>query len=297
MLKIERQTATMQDFLKLKKHEPEKSWRNNVGKALNFTMMFGAEASTFAKKLERNNFTPEDCDQYITLTNNNFVLNEALLNKKPDQTVNQVKYLVAAQLMRESFFTGYKGLMSRIIRERKFAANHGYIRTWHGPVRHLPEFVYMNYSQDTWRLIGFDSKFYSKTFSHALNQAANSAIQSGECVPVFCAWINIAAYVKEWHLKSFIWNSTHDSFDACVYKPEKELWKALVNACGAWHRPPTEGIYHRLDSEVSDVSTLEHRKHTFYKHGVEENCLPIEKAVEVYNKINGTNIKWHGCFI
>lgn len=297
MLKIEKQTATMQDFLKLKKHEPEKTWRNKVGKSLNFTMMFGAEAATFAKPLERAGFTVEECEKYIDLTGNNFKLNEALMSRKPDQTPSQVKYLVAAQLMRESFFTSYKGLADRIVRERNFAADHFYIRTWHGPVRHLPELMYMKFDRNTWRLVGFDSKFYSKTFAHTLNEASNSAVQSGECVPVFCAWINIVNYVKEWNLKSFIWNSTHDSFDACVYKPEKELWKALCNACVHWERPPLEGIHHRMDSEVSDISTLEKRKKTFYKHGVEENCLPIEKAVEVYNKINGTSIKWHGCSI
>lgn len=50
-----------------------------------------------------------------------------------------------------------------------------------------------------------------------------------------------------------------------------------------------------FDAEISDVQDYEHRCNTYYKAGVGVDVLPIEEAIEHYNKKNGTNLKWYGC--
>lgn len=303
MLKIEKREATIQDFLKLKKHMPIKHLRNAVGKALNFQMIFGGSAYNFATTLEKFGFSEQDCDNLFKVKGVKNKLNEAIINnnKKPPHerlTLKRVKYLLAAELMKESFFTTYKGLADRIKREFLFCRDHFYVRDWHGTVRHIPEFMYMSYDPNTQKLVGSDAKLYNKRFNHACNQSANSAVQTGEGIPVYCSWIEISNYIKEWNLKSWgIWNSTHDSFDMYIRRDELELITSLAYTVASKIRPPYEGIGHRLDGEISDISLTSKRDNYYYKHGEEQshgNDIPIEKAIDNYNKKHGTSIKWSG---
>lgn len=290
------QPLTVHDFIKNKNFQPFSGWRTTA-KTENFGMLFGCSAPTFAGMLKQANFTEAECDEFIQLTNNTAAFNAALANnmgsKHPMKTAD-VKFLVAADAMRNSFFETYQGLMGRIKREQAFALAHGYVRSWHGPVRHLAELRYLSVSPKG-ELVGADRSLYSKMFSHLLNNACNSTIQTMESRIAFSTWVNIAKYLALWGLKSYCWNNIHDSLDFYVWKPELQLVMSLANACAAWEREPVKGIHMSFDGEVSDLQDYEHRCNTYYKAGVGYDPLPIEEAIKNYNAKNGTDLKFFGC--
>lgn len=298
MLTIDKSTElTIFDFIKNKELSPFKRWRT-ISKTMNFGMLFGCSSSRFAEMLKNANFTEEECDEFIKLNNlsaaYNTALANALSNKKNQMTPADVKFLVVADTMRSSFFETYKGLQGRIEREQKFALEHGYVRTWHGPVRRLTELRFMSRNAKG-ELIGTDRFLYSKMYVHLLNQACNSTIQSMESRIAFATWVNISKYLSIWRLKSYCWNNIHDSLDFYVWKPELELLMSLANACASWERNPVKGIHMSFDGEVSDLQDMDHRNNTYYKAGVGYDPIPIEEALAHYNEKNGTNLKWYGC--
>ena len=293
MLTIDKSTElTVYDFMKNKEYKPFKDWRT-VAKTENFGLLFGCSAGTFGGMLQQANFTETECEEYIKLKNLTAVYNAALSNAG-GKSPKDIKFLVVADDMRNSFFKSYEGLMCRIKREQMFALAHGYVRAWHGPVRHLAELRYMSVN-DQGNLTGADRSLYSKIFAHILNNACNSTIQSMESRLAFSTWVNTSKYLALWGLKSYCWNNIHDSLDFYVWKPELQLVMSLANACAAWDREPVKGIHMSFDGEVSDVQDYEHRCNTYYKAGVGYDPLPIEEAIKNYNAKNGTNFKWYGC--
>lgn len=293
MLTIDKSTElTVYDFMKNKDYKPFKDWRT-VAKTENFGLLFGCSAGTFGGMLQQANFTETECEEYIKLKNLTAVYNAALSNAG-GKSPKDIKFLVVADDMRNSFFKSYEGLMGRIKREQMFALAHGYVRAWHGPVRHLAELRYMSVNEQG-NLTGADRSLYSKIFAHILNNACNSTIQSMESRIAFSTWVNTSKYLALWGLKSYCWNNIHDSLDFYVWKPELQLVMSLANACAAWDREPVKGIHMSFDGEVSDVQDYEHRCNTYYKAGVGYDPLPIEEAIKNYNAKNGTNFKWYGC--
>lgn len=293
MLTIDKSTElTVYDFMKNKEYKPFKDWRT-VAKTENFGLLFGCSAGTFGGMLQQANFTETECEEYIKLKNLTAVYNAALSNAG-GKSPKDIKFLVVADDMRNSFFKSYEGLMGRIKREQAFALANGYVRAWHGPVRHLAELRYMSVNEQG-NLTGADRSLYSKIFAHILNNACNSTIQSMESRIAFSTWVNTSKYLALWGLKSYCWNNIHDSLDFYVWKPELQLVMSLANACAAWDREPVKGIHMSFDGEVSDVQDYEHRCNTYYKAGVGYDPLPIEEAIKNYNAKNGTDLKWYGC--
>ena len=315
MIKITKRAATIEDFLKMKKHEPFASWRQTA-KLENFGLMFGAQYSTFAHILQTADppFTLQQCDDYINLTHSEDVFNEMVMKSESGKhrlyemrPKVECKYFAVAKVMREAFLRGYKGLNDRIIREHKFAIKHFYTRNWYGSVRWYPELAYMNIDPITHQVRGVDKKYFAFIFSHLMNNAANGPVQSGETVFIYNGWIHSIKKMKEWKLRSQICNTIHDSLDAYLWKPEKELMKSTINA--SVHdkiRYPHEGVFHFMEPEISDIRDYEHitgykegeftgnEKITghFYKHGVEEKVKPISESIDNYNKMWGTDLKW-----
>lgn len=307
-IKITRRTATIPDFIKMKKFEPFDKYRTTA-KTENFALMFGAKPSVFRKLLQGSDFTVKDCDDYIRLTHSEGVYNDIVMQAKKGRFREyefrpevECKYLAVATVMRDNFLSGYKGLADRITREHIFALNHFYSRNWYGAIRWHPELAYMNIDPLTGGLKGVDKKYFGYIFSHLMNNAANTTVQSGETVFIYSGWINTYHYLKEYEFRSRIFNSIHDSLDVYAFKPEKEVVKSLINDCVHWKRYPFEGVEHRMEPEVSDIRDYEHLKEHFYKHGVEEKVMPIEEAVAAYNEKYKAfpqvkQINWHGCFI
>ncbi len=315
MLKITKRSATIDDFLKMKKKEPFATWRQ-TSKLENFGLMFGAQYSTFAHILQTAEppFTIEDCKNYIKLAHAEDVYNEMLMKaQKGRHRLYEMRpnvecwYYATAKVMREAFLNGYSGLKERIEREHKFAIKHYYTRNWYGSVRWYPELAYMNIDPIEKTLKGADKKYFAYIFSHLMNNAANGPVQSGETVFIYNGWIHANKKMKEWDLRSQICNTIHDSLDAYLWKPEKELMKALINA--SVHdkiRYPHENVFHFMEPEISDIRDYEHitgykeGEFTgdekilghFYKHGEEEKAAPIADALKAYNETWGTNWEW-----
>lgn len=317
MLKINRRPATIQDWIKMKKLDPYAKWRQ-TSKLQNFGLMFGAQATTFASILQSSDFSVKDCDDFIRLTHSEDVLNDLQQKARKNHERGyrgeemrcdvECKFLAAATVMREAFLNGYEGLRTRIDREHAFALKHFYTRLWYGAVRWAPELAYMNVNANG-KLEGVDKKFFAYMFSHLMNNAANAGVQSGETVFIYLGWVSAEHYMKLWNLTSKIFNTIHDSLDVYVWKPEKELMKSLINSCVHDKiRYPCEGIYHRMEPEISDIRDYKHItgyemgeftgkekiKGHFYKHGEEEKVMEIKDAVEAYNKRMKRDIKYEG---
>lgn len=315
MLKITKRPITIHDFIKMKKREPYATFRTTA-KMENFGLMFGAQVNTFAGLLQGSSFTTKDCDDYIKLTHAEDLLEETIAQAKKRgyrdyfggemRADVECKYTVAAALMREAFLNGYEGLKTRIEREHAFAIKHFYTRLWYGAVRWHPELAYMNINS-VGKLEGADKKFYQRVFSHLMNNSSNSAVQSGETVFIYLGWVSADYYMNKWKLSSQIFNTIHDSLDAYAWKPEANLMPALINACVHNKiRYPCEGIYHRMDPEISDIRDYKHLtgyemgefdgtqkiKGHYYKHGEESEAMEIQEAVKEYNDRMATNIEF-----
>jgi len=325
LLKKTRRLITINDCIKLKKLQPFDTWRN-AAKSENFGLMFGAQASTFRKLLQKSSFSVKDCDDYIRLTHSEDVYEQvkyrrdfkkAFAREYEMRDDVECKFQAVAEVMREAFLKGYTGLAERIEREHTFAIKHYYTRMWYGSVRHHPELAYMTIDPLTNRLRkgSVDQRYSSLMFSHLMNNAANAAVQAGETVFIYAGWINADERMQLWNLTSKIFNTIHDSLDVYVWKPEKELMKSLINACVHDKiRFPYEGVRHRMEPEISDIRDYKHLtgydvdefqdvalklngkdikiKGHFYKHGEEEKVLPIQDAIDQYNKRMHRDIKW-----
>ena len=289
MLKIRERPVELSDFLKLKKFKPWADWRQ-TSKTINFSLLFGCSAATFASLLDQNGFTLSDAEQLIEDAHLGDRLKDKMMNdpKAFAKGPKFCKMLVCAEFMKENFFKTYLGLETRLDREIAFATEHGYVRSWHGPVRHTPELTMMTISPKGY-LVGADKENYSKLFSDLKKVAGNSGIQTLEAAIAFPAIHEICAYIKEWELKSFIFNMIHDSIDLCVFKPEEELVLALVHQCMTKFRYFEHGIPMEGDGDLVDLSDLETQ---YFKHGKDAPVVPLEDAIKAYNEKNGTNLEY-----
>lgn len=293
---IKKRDITLKDFKKLSKcNDCFAAWRQ-VAKTVNFATLFGAGAATMAGMLEDNGFKESECDDYISLVGIQNDYNALLLKNKGKMVPKKVKYLCCATKMLDTYYKTYPGVQKRTDRELAFSRLHGYVRTWHGPVRHLPELRYVKYDSRGF-LTGADKVLYSRTISHIEKQGGNSPIQTMEARISFGTQACVAGYLREWGLKSRLWNSVHDSVDVYVYKPELEIVMAMMSACASWVREPYYDISMCMDFAIADPS--KGNEHNYYKGGTEDiSPIPIDEAVSNWNKEHPDHqIKWHGCWI
>lgn len=285
MLKIKKRAVTLDDFLKLKKYKPWSGWRQTA-KTINFSLLFGCSAATFASLLDMNGFSESDADELIRDARLNGRLRDVFAEPRNlTRGMRFCKMLTCAEFMKENFFTTYVGLETRLEREVAFAMEHGYTRSWHGPIRHTPELLLMKFG-DKGYLIGNDKENYSKLASDLKKVAGNTGIQTLEAAIAFPAIHEICAYLKEWNLKSFIFNMIHDSIDLCVFKEEEELVLALAHQCMTKFRYFEHGIPMESDGDLVDLSDLEAQ---YFKHGKDAKFQSIDVAVKNFNDTHGTS--------
>jgi hypothetical protein len=263
MYKITKRKMVIEDFFKLKKFNPAKYWRQS-SKAVNFGSIFGAVGSTLGNQMMGSGFTEDDVDDAIDMFGLQNLVNTQISLGKAKNGVKALKYAIVGDKLRTLFFQTYPGLMERIIREQKFGMEHAYVRTWTGPVRHLPELKYMK-TNSAGNLVGADMILFSKSFSHAKNEACNSTIQTAE---VYWAMPNATAFnwfMKRWDKKSHVFNYTHDSFEIYIRKDEREIAYALLNEMVKINRQPYYGIPMDMSAEESDLT----KDGQYLKHGDE----------------------------
>lgn len=262
MYKIKKRRVTLEDFLKLKKYQPFSSMRQN-GKTINLATIFACSGPTLGRQMKQAGFTEEDCDATIATFGLENAYNQTLLNNTANKDPVDLKYMVVGIKLRELFFQTYPGLLERVEREQRFAMKHGYVRTWSGPIRHLPELRYMKFNAQG-NLVGMDKKLYSRMFAGMKNEASNTSIQTAEVQQAMPDATALQATFKEWGLKTRIFNYVHDSFVLYVHKSEKDLVYALLNKVAMEHREPYYGLRMYIDVVESDLN-----KGHYYDNGKE----------------------------
>lgn len=278
---------TFEDFLKLKKFEPTKTFRNK-SKGVNFSAEFGASGHAIGTALrDLYNFTEKDCDDTIETLNLEKLYKQALLNDKRGNTPANIKYMVVGTALRDLFFKTYPGLMRRIQREHEFMYKNGYTRTWVGPVRHHSPIRFMNIKDG--KLYGGDKSNYSKLFKELQNNSANTGVQTAEVQHAMPDIVAIAQNLEDWKLKSFIFSYIHDSFEIALYYKERDLIYALCNKVATVIREPSYLLPIFLDAEVSDYT-----KGDYFKHGAEINIEKYDLDIELekWNKEWNMNLKY-----
>lgn len=246
--KVEFRPMTVYDFVKLKKSKPYKTQRSTA-KVVNFSQIFNGGAWPLAEALELGGFTEQDADEFIADLNLQDEL-ATVMERHGDMGLRKCKYLTAAAFMVDKFFKQYPGLMSRIIREIDFALAHGYVRSWHGPVRHLEELTYCKLSDKKYAA-GVDKVLYSRMVSNLKNIAANSPVQTFEASIVMPSMNMIGRTLRANHMHTRIWNMVHDSIDLYMDPDEAELAMSLAIFVMGLRRNPTNGVAMIADIEVS----------------------------------------------
>lgn len=263
MLTITKKTVhrriSLEDFMKLKEDAPFEDYRQ-MAKAVNFGFLFGLVAASFAAKTLETSWTEAQADEYIR-DNNLRDLKEKIISKFPRATPKMWKMITCATDIRSKFFKTYPGLQERISRERAFAQEYGYIRSWHGAIRRTPELFFMH-KNDKGRISGDDEKLYSGMLGTLLNIAANTTIQNFEAVVVMSSIREFNQWLKDNNMKSYIWGSVHDSIDMCIHKDEVAVVCEKLNEICTRMHDEYLGMPLGIDIKLADIT-----KGEMYKGG------------------------------
>lgn len=262
MLKIRYKTVqkqiTLDEFMRLKKDGGQFEKMRQNAKQVNFSFLFGSVAATFARLTLESKWSETDADNYIA-ENRLFSLKEKIIARYPRESPLMWKLMTCATDIRDKFFKTYPGLMKRIERERKFAIAHGYVRSWHGACRRIPE-LFLADRDDNGKLIGDDQKLYGRQIGNLLNIAANTSIQNYEAVLVMDAIVDIVNEFKERNMKSYVFGSVHDSIDLVIHKDElAEAAEIIERVCTA-PRKEAFGMPQEVDMLVADITQNEYYK-------------------------------------
>jgi uncharacterized protein YfbU (UPF0304 family) len=281
-LTIKKRPTTLDDCLKLKKYYPFNFLRG-VSKNVDLSLIFFSQAPTLAGVLRQAGLTESDCDTIIDTLNLHNELNAALLENGGKKKIVDIKFLVMAIAIHKAFYILYPGIKERCEREHAFAMKNGYMRCWHGPVRHLPELRYLKWNARG-QLIGADKKLYSAMFSGLKNQAGNSAIQSLEVYHAAQIVHCIHHNTKINKMMSRVFNYCHDSVDLYTKKDEHDSVMSFVRKGLDAPHFPEYGIRCDMDGDVSDI-TGENRKKQYYKFGTE---VKLEDTLDPKYKFENT---------
>lgn len=288
-MKITRRMITLEDFLKLKKFGPFSKFRDD-SKTINFGAIFACAGPTLGGMMKDAGFTEKDCDK----TMESFSLTDAFEFERTSKgiigdEVVDLKYKIIGLKLRELFFQTYPCLLKRVEREQKFALKHGYVRSWTGPVRHLPELNFMRISPNG-ELVGADKKLYSSEFAHLKNDACNTSIQTAEVYQAMPDVTTVQKNLKNWNFKSKVFNYVHDSLELYVYKPERDIVYALLNKVAQISRQPFFNIPMHIDVEESDLDIEDQ----YFKHGVEINIenFDLDEELKKWNEEHSTNLEF-----
>jgi DNA polymerase I-like protein with 3'-5' exonuclease and polymerase domains len=262
MLKIRHKTiqkqVTLDDFMRLKKDGATFETMRQNAKGVNFAFLFGATASTFARLTLEARWSEADADAYIS-EHKLFRLKEKIISRYPRESPLMWKYMTCATDIRDKFFKTYPGLMKRIERERKFAIQHGYVRSWHGACRRIPE-LFLADRDDNGKLSGDDQKLYGRQIGNLLNIAANTSIQNYEAVLVMDAIVQIVEEFKEKKMKSYVFGSVHDSIDLVIHKEEVTQAAEIIRRVCTADRPEAYGMPQDVDMIIADIVQGEYYK-------------------------------------
>jgi DNA polymerase I-like protein with 3'-5' exonuclease and polymerase domains len=316
---------TVYDFIALKKQLPFDTYRTNA-KPVNFACIFGSTGNSVGQRLRTvYNFSEEDCDKVIEAVHLEKKLLENQTGKTrakkiadidKEHTFNGVhtwtmkeceeefmlmqKYITVGVYFVDMFFDTYKGLQERIERENTYAKNNGYVQSWRGVIRRLPELRFFKYNAKG-NVVGADKELWSRYENNLMNISANTDAQTVEAFFAFSTWARTQYFIRKNNLKSWVWNGTHDSLDMWLYEGEENLIVSIAQKIASRKFKPDAGIYMGLDAEVSDLHLRNfwdenlskkdnEKKQRFYKHGGDIDNGTVEEEVAKYEEATGKKL-------
>jgi DNA polymerase I-like protein with 3'-5' exonuclease and polymerase domains len=251
----------LKEFMRLKKDGARFEGMRQNAKFVNFAFLFGATARTFVATTLEVLWKEKDADNYIA-ENKLYSLSRKIAERHPNETLLYQKYLTCATDIRDKFFEAYPGLMERINRERYFALEHGYIRSWHGSVRRVPELFLMQKDEKGKNIKGDDRLIYGRMIGKLLNICANTTIQNFEAVLVMSSISGIVDTFTREKMDSFIFGSVHDSIDFYIKKDELEKAHDIIESICTEDWEEMYGMPQEIEMLVADIT-----KDEVYKGG------------------------------
>lgn len=207
--RTEHRQITLDEYKKQKGYGDYKKFRQ-IAKAENFSLIFGGSASILSQYSLEIYWNIDEVNQYLEDNHCEKELEE-VRKKYKTYTDEHQRFVAAASRMREGFFNGYPGLLTRCDREVKYASEHGYCRSVFGGTRNLIELMLRG---------SYDEKNESGRLKNLENISKNYLAQQLEA----CIRGRAMREMQEWLLKnnykSLIWNEIHDSIDLYLYKTE-----------------------------------------------------------------------------
>ena len=247
---------TEQEFLRLKNLEPFATYRQDA-KPINFGFIFGMSFRKFSMSVLETNWKYERVQQFIK-EKNLYENVEKMAERFSDQDAKTCEYWAVSNYIRTQYFESYPGLMERITRNKAFAIDNGYIRSFHGAIRRVPMMLFAFNEDGKMR-----KDENAKEIANLINITANSTIQTDEVVT---AMIRINEWCTENGIESRIVGMVHDSIDFYVAKREDapkvlQHMKEVFEKEEAWQK----GLPILTDITVCDLNNPDH----YYKHGTD----------------------------
>lgn len=243
------------EFLRLKDVEPFSTYRQD-SKPINFGFVFGMSFRKFSMSVLETSWKHERVQQFIR-DKNLFDSVEKMAEKFPDKDSKTWEYWSVSKFIRDQFFEGYPGLLSRIERNKLFATENGYIRSFHGAIRRVPMMLFAFDEEGRTR-----KDENGKEISNLINICANSTIQSDEVITMM---LRINQWCSENGIKSMVLGTVHDSCDFYVEKegalPVLQHMKEVFETEEAWQK----GLPILCDITICDLNNPKH----YYKHGTD----------------------------
>lgn len=224
----------LKDFLKLKKEDPYEGYRFKA-KGANFGFLFGMAAITYTASYIRKEWEVDQCKDLIKKQGLDLLYDKE--TGRPDY------HLTVGQYMRDAFFGTYSGLEALHESLEQFARREGYVRSYHGARRLLPQFLH----------IGNDRK----TESSLKNIARNTTVQNFEIVMISRAMREIHQYLKNNNMKSRMWATVHDAIAFYIHKDEFEELKIKIPEIMEKVYPEYGEIPIEVEGDVADPNAEE----------------------------------------
>ena len=244
---------TVDEFRVQKNVQPYKNLRQ-LGKSLNFMLIFGGSAKTFAEYALETSWSEEQLDNFLEENNCKELLAETMQSFPRESKIKQ-KMIAVAAFMRKGYFEGFPGLLARLDVESEFAEKHGFLRSVFGSKRNVIELLLKG---------SYDNSRYSKVASNLTRITYNYKAQNYEAAITKRAMYEMEMWLEKRGMKTRVWNEIHDSQDYYVYK--EELHDVIAHLKHICERKVPELIETwsplPVDCEISDLT-----KGDYYKGG------------------------------
>lgn len=180
---------------------------------------------------------------------------DKMAKRMPELESKAWEYYAVSNFIRTQYFDTYPGLMRRIERNKTFAKENGYIRSFHGGIRRVPMMLFAFDGEGRTR-----QDENKKEIANLINICANTSIQTDECVTMM---LRINEWCTENGIKSAVLGTVHDSTD--FYVEQEGAAKVLLHMKEVFEKEEAwqEGLLFLTDITICDFNNSDH----YYKHG------------------------------